>query len=614
MMLQALYRLAQREQLMDDPDYEPKPVAWLIRLAPGGKLLGIESTLVTPEGDGKKKPRPVAKSFPVPCQSIRTSGDMAFFLVDKAEYVFGLDPNPDIPKRRSPEKLATRQKLFIDQIEACAKATNDEAVLAVLQFLNSITTAQKPDLSPEVEPNHLFAFVYDPDHDICVHQREAVRAYWKDLRKPYASAEQSYRCLISGQSFSEPGLFPLLKKVPGGTTSGVSLVSFNAAAFRSFGWDGNDNAPISPAAADACGRALNRLLDPAYPDPRPDHFGGSLPKRHIRISPDTIVLYWTSDAKSDEFVNQFFGFMEPDAGVVGDMYRSIYSGIAPTIENTSRFYALTLTGTQGRVIVRDWFESSVQDVAKNLARYFADLRIARNTKPAKDRPAPPALSFNTLITSLAPLGKADSIPDALATDLMNTALRGSRFPFSLMTKSIERWRAEIGKTEWADSLRRDARAALMKAVLNRTCQIKPEVTEMLDSENKDQGYLLGRLMAVIERLQQAALGDVNASVIDRYFAAASATPRAVFMRLQKNVPHYLKKMRDDERNRGLAMLLDKEQSAIIWNFRPDTGGYPASLPLQQQSLFILGYHHERHWLWLSKEEKEKLDQPVAASI
>jgi CRISPR-associated protein Csd1 len=187
----------------------------------------------------------------------------------------------------------------------------------------------------------------------------------------------------------------------------------------------------------------------------------------------------------------------------------------------------------------------------------------------------------------------------------------------LLIKSIERWRAEISKTEWADSLRRDARAALMKAVLNRTCKIQPEVTEMLDPENKNQGYLLGRLMAVIERLQQAALGDVNASVVDRYFAAASATPRAAFMRLQKNVPHYLKKMREDERNRGLAKLLDQEQSAIIWNFRPEGGGYPASLSLQDQSLFILGYHHERHWIWLSKDEKEKLEpspEPINAGV
>src|ERR1022692_4140890 len=111
---------------------------------------------------------------------------------------------------------------------------------------------------------------------------------------------------------------------------------------------------------------------------------------------------------------------------------------------------------------------------------------------------------------------------------------------AILQRAIERYRADIGRTEWADSLRRDARAALVKAFLNRWKRFNPNTTSYeeikpeMDPNNESPGYLLGQLMAVLERIQQAALKDVNASVIDRYFSGASAAPRAVFVRLKRH--------------------------------------------------------------------------------
>jgi CRISPR-associated protein Csd1 len=178
-----------------------------------------------------------------------------------------------------------------------------------------------------------------------------------------------------------------------------------------------------------------------------------------------------------------------------------------------------------------------------------------------------------------------------------------------LQRAIERTRAEIGKSDWADLERRDARAALLKAVLNRRHRHSPadlkEVTAMLDPTNTNPGYLLGRLMAVLERLQQVAINDVNASVIDRYFGSASATPKAVFTRLLKNARHHARKAKDDERTAGTARWLDRLLDEIASSFDAKHGGFPAYLALEQQGLFVLGYHHQRHWLWLSKEERER---------
>ena len=120
-------------------------------------------------------------------------------------------------------------------------------------------------------------------------------------------------------------------------------------------------------------------------------------------------------------------------------------------------------------------------------------------------------------------------------------------------------------------------------------------------------------MAVIERLQQVALGDVNASVTDRYFAAASASPRAVFTRLLKSARHHARKAKDDDKTTGTARWLDSQLDEIASRFDPTHNGFPAYLDLEQQGLFVLGYHQQRHWLWLSKDARQLMSASAPAA-
>ncbi len=630
MILEALYRLAEQEGLMSDPDYEIKPVAWLVRVGEGGELLGIEGTHYLPDQVGKKKPKLQAKNYRVPRQPIRTSGDRAFFLCDKMEYALGTDPEPDPSKRRAPAKVCARFALFRDQVRACLFATQDEGVQAVAQLLDRIAEGSRSITAPdESGPGELVAFIFGPDTDRLVHERPGVRAYWKAQRHldGIEVGDNAARCLITDAPLAGPVNMPLLKRVPGGTASGVSLVSFNASAFESYGWRGNENAPISRDAAEATATAVNRLLHPAFPDPRPEHAGETLPPRHLRISSDTVVCYWASDQGATEFVDVFAAIFNPDdPAVVGDTYRGLWRGRAVELSDPSRFYALTITGTQGRAILRDWFESSVKDVVTHLAAYFADLEIVRITPPPRGRELPPQLPLTLLLESLAPLGKRENIPAPLSAQFVHAALRGARFPLAVLQKAIGRSRAEIGKTDWADLARRDARAGLIKAVLRRNFQM--ELKPTMDPNLHEPGYLLGRLIAVLERLQQLALGDVNASVIDRYFGAASATPQAVFPRLLKNARHHARKAADNPKHAGTAHWLDKQLIDEILSKmgvqKPPRGGlylgFPYHLSLEQQGLFVLGYHQQRHWLWLGRDERERRQQEqdpstdVAATI
>ncbi|MGH7630029.1 MAG: type I-C CRISPR-associated protein Cas8c/Csd1 [Gemmatimonadales bacterium] len=613
MILQALYRLAQADQLLPDPDFEVKPVAWLVRVDRGGRLLGIESTHSITESSGKRKPKPVAQSRRIPRQPAGRAGTKAppSFLVDNAKYVFGL---ATLDKPFSPAEGAEKSGWFLREVRKCAESTADEGAAAVLALLERVASRGEDVRLPDgCRSNELFAFVYAPDVDRCVHDRQAVVEYWRQLRQAGEAGEKDVgtRCLVTGSPMGAVPLFPLIKRVPGGQSAGAALVSFNKPAFESYGWDGNENAPISREAAEACATALSRLVHPAFPNPLPGRESETLLPRHVRLSEDTIVCFWSPEPASRPFLDCFAALFEAsDPAQVGELYRAVWRGRAPQLDDPGEFYAMTLSGAQGRVIVRDWFETSVAKVAVNLARHFGDLAIVRNTPAPKGRELPSQLPLGALTAALAPLGARDAVPAPHAAGLVRAALRGSPYPLSLLQRAVERSRAEIGQTGWADFERRDARAALIKAVLNRQRRRSasppsiPEVTVSMDPANRSPGYLLGRLLAVIERLQQVALNDVNASVVDRYFGAASATPRAVFTRLLRNARHHARKAKDDASAEKTARWLDNQIDEIASTFDPERNGFPAHLDLTQQGLFVIGYHHQRHWLWMSKDERE----------
>ncbi|MCB1037588.1 MAG: type I-C CRISPR-associated protein Cas8c/Csd1, partial [Acidobacteria bacterium] len=484
MILQALYRLAEREGLLEDLDFEVKPVAYLVRVGEGGRFLGIQTTKEFPAAEGKRRPLPQAKRFRVPREDARTSGDRAFFLYDKAEYALGLDPEADPAKRRLAEKLAQRFALFRDRARACAEATGDPGAQAVSAFLEAVAGGLEVQLPEDCASNDLFAFTYAPDDGTLVTERPAVRAYWQKLRGE-GGGDGGFLCLVSGKNAGVPGNHPQLH-VPGAVTSGVPLVSFNQRAFESQGWKGAENAAVSREAAEGYATALKRLLDRL-----PLSAGGvALPRRNLSLAPDTTLCYW-AEATDDAFAGFLADLLEANPEQVRETFHSLWKGHPPTLSaaEAGAFYGLVLTGAQGRVVVRTWFETTVEEAVRHLALYFQDLDLAANAPPGKDGFRPPAVPLHRLLQSLAPLGKGEDIPAHLASQLVEAALWGGRFPLSLLQPALLRTRAEVGASSWADLQRRDARTALIKGVLIRN--FGKEISPLLDPTNTEPGYLLG---------------------------------------------------------------------------------------------------------------------------
>ena len=114
----------------------------------------------------------------------------------------------------------------------------------------------------------------------------------------------------------------------------------------------------------------------------------------------------------------------------------------------------------------------------------------------------------------------------------------------------------------------------------------------LDRDETHPAYRLGRLFAVYERVQRAALGTVNATIRDRYFGAASATPATVFPLLARKCAHHLATLHRAEHRRRLAHWYEREIDAILEGVGT---AFPRSLRLEDQGRFALGYHHQRTW-------------------
>lgn len=587
MIYRALVELAEREDLLQDTSYEPKPVHYLLVLSSTGDLLEILEPRDPPRLDKKGKPfgRAVPVVRQIPRRSDRTYQPRAEFLVDKAEYVFGIDPGP---RPRDREELAVRHQLFRDDVNAASLAIpTSRGLRALCAFLqrdppNSVRALLTADSDADriALAGSLFAFVYQPDGGTaCIHDEPAVKAYFKQR----LDSEDSHligQCLVTGRPdavltrlHAKPRGIP-----PKGTTKGgVPLTSVNAQSFKSYGLDEVGCAPISREAHFAIEFALNRLLDAAYPAPH----GGTFPRQNVQISPDTVVLYWTRQEAALDFMS-LIDSTDPEE--VGRQIRSPYKEFAAPIEDPTAFFALILSGATGRGIVRSFLQTTVRDVVRCLDRYRQEAAIVRPFSRA-----PGGFGLQDIRRSLVARDDLDFLPPSLGTDLYLRILDGRPFPRTILDAAVRRNRA--GDLE---SNRLAPRISLLKAYFIRN--EKEAISVALDLDRKDCPYRLGRLLATLDKIQQEALEGVNATIVDRYFGAASSTPAAVFPTLLRRVQSHLGKLRREKA--GLAVTRERLVQEIV----SDLDSFPATLDLTAQGMFALGYYHQRLDFFTKKAE------------
>lgn len=563
MILQALYDYYQRKALDPDPTrrlpaygLEDKEIPFIIELSADGRPLGIVDTR---QIEGKKK---VARRYLVPKGVKRSSGVAANLLWDTAEYVLGVDT------RGKPERVAEQHAAFRQRIADLPESARQDAGIQALElFYTSGGTAQLSDDAcwPEIlEVNPVMTFRLHNDGDLICQRPAVVSA----CRSDEDAGDATAICLVTGEPAATERLHTVIKGVWGAQSSGATLVSFNLDAFASFNKEQGDNAPVSPFAAFAYTTALNHLLDRNS-------------RQRFQVG-DASTVFWAQkeDAEAESVFAAIFGEQtdDPDARIelVRGVLSAVQSGQFDGGRGENRFYVLGLAPNAARISVRFWYAAPLHEVAQRIRQWFADLKMARSGKD------PEYPSLFRLLAACAQQGKADNIPPNLGGDIMRAILSGSPFPATWLNAAVQRCRAEQNVTY--------LRAAAIKACLNRSrrspdSSFIQEFSDMLDLANTNAAYRLGRLFAVLEKIQEEANPGLNATIRERYYGAASSTPVAVFTTLLRLKNHHLAKLT----NRGRAVNFERLLGEILGGI----ADFPRHLSLPDQGRFSLGYYHQR---------------------
>jgi CRISPR-associated protein Csd1 len=586
MILQALVRcyesLAAAGKL-EKPGWSMVKVSWGLELTPEGQIQRLWPLEIA-DAKGKKRPQMIK----LPAQTKKTVGVASNFLCENSSYILGHD-NKGKPERSLEcfKACAARHREILTEVDhPMAKA-----ILRFFAGWNPQTAEENAVLAPEWEEilkggNLVFCMegVYAQDVP------EIAQA-WDEAYADDEKAEMG-RCLVTGQKAPVAILHPSIKGIVGAQSSGAALVSFNAPSLESFGKDDRDkqgqgrNAPVSTYAAFAYTEALNYLLrEPAY---------------HSRLG-DTTLIYWAEGAE-EEYSSAMAGMMFSDnmeQEDLKDVMEALSSGKTVLwnklpLNPDNRFYILGIAPNAARLAVRFFLQDTFGRFAANLDRHQKRLEIVR---PAFDERE--GLSVWSLLRETAnPNSRDKKPPEPLVSALMRAVLMNTPYPAELFIQTEIRLRAEHEVSR--------GKAAILKAYLLRNVvELNPgnhpykEVLQVqLNETTTYLPYRLGRLFAVLEALQLKANPGINATIKDRYFNSACATPAVVFPALIRLAQNHLNKL-----DGGVKVYYDKMITGL---FNTMDESYPVRLSLQDQGIFQIGYYHQKQKFFTKKEEQENV--------
>ena len=609
-ILSALVRLYDRmeaEGKAPKPGFSYEKISFSLAINAEGRPLRLSDRRSLTD----KKPTPVPML--VPAAEKRTVDIRSNRFWDKTSYVLGVTAveKPDASGNKcivtgQGKRTAREHKAFVDAHLELLQETEDSGLCALKLFLESWTPDQFEALGwpiDALDKNIVFQFDEGSSPEF-LHNRPAVASLIANT--PDTSVKSL--CLVTGKMEPMARLHPPIKGVMGSQSSGTSLVSYNKDAYESFGKSQGANAPTSKNAAFAYVTALNTLLE------RKPTQGQ---EQHLRVG-DTTVVFWAeaAEAKTANVHELLMGqaLNPPDDDSETNRLRAALSDIAqgratgPRRYRDTKVYMLGLAPNAARLSVRFWYPGSFGDFADNILEFWEDLRL--EPEAWKGPPAVWSLLYETAVRA-GTKPKAETIPPLLGGEVMRAVLNGKPLPRTLLSAIIRRVRADGDVS--------GRRAAICKAVINRTLakkfsnhthSEKEVIPVSLDPDNLNPAYRLGRLFAVLERTQSAALGKkLSATIKDRYFAAASATPARIFPLLIKNATHHLARLKKGE-NSKQGHWLEKEMGKIWLGL---DANMPRTLALEDQGRFIAGYYHQRYTK-ADKTNKEADEAQVTETI
>jgi CRISPR-associated protein Csd1 len=301
-----------------------------------------------------------------------------------------------------------------------------------------------------------------------------------------------------------------------------------------------------------------------------------------------VYIFWTKEESSFSPVSFL---SKPDPADVKALIESPVTSRERTTLKEEAFFATAFSASGGRVVVRDYLETTVHHAQENLRRWFRLQKLVGGDG-SEGTPA----GIYALSSSIYRDANKEMRPE-IPRALLEVALNGGPLPDWLLYQAVRRNRAGQGVTR--------TRLMLIKMVfLSKDGSITKENSmEQLELSNRDPAYLCGRLLTVLEQIQKQAIPGISATIIDRYFGTASSAPATVFGHLMRGAQAHLAKLRKTKE--GAFYGLQKRLEEILKSL----GEFPGTLTLKEQALFSLGYYHKRAFdRGAAREAKERKQQ------
>lgn len=543
--------------------YSTKPIPYFIELDSEGYLLNPEPvSTADPTAKGAKRGKPLL----VPHVK-RAQGILPLLFADGADYTFGVGSPREMIEKASRDydkylaRTAQAHAAYLGLVDRCAMSS-DPLVLAVQHFLHD-DPAGHMTFPDGFDWDGLITFRVNGQFVV---DQPTVRSFWAAEHAPKTEGSQAARvmqCIVCGQQRPVLGrLQGNINGLPKGQQAGTALISANKTAFESYGLENSLIAPICATCAERFTNALNHLLaDPSH---------------SVRVG-DTAFVFWTREPVTWSASSLF----APDATDIRQMLTSPQRGRFDEPEDIVPFYATALTANNARAVVRDWLDTTVGEMRKRLLKWFAAQEIV-----GRDGDEGGPLPIYTLAAHTVyrdAQGRPKEIPKETVRALVHAAFTGQRVPESLLLQAVRRNRAEGGVTR--------PRAALIKLVLIGNGTIKEGTLVALESdahfstETGRKAYHCGRLLAVLEAIQEEAIRGINTTVGDRFYGTASSSPASVFGSLLRGARANLSTL---ERDKHYTFeRLHGELDNVVRQLGPSD--LPTTLNAREQSAFGLGY-------------------------
>ncbi len=578
-MLQLLADYAKQKGLVAEPGFAPREVRWNLVFSAGGDFQGAVEIGDLSGARNRGLAFPCCPHLSHP-EIKRGGAGTRHFLVDSADVISLLGTSPD-PADPEAAKLRAKHTFFVDLLRQAAPHVPGLAGPAAALADPEVCARIAADLARQkAKPTDRVTLSSADRKPPFFVEGDDWHSWWRSFRltlargepEPGAAAGRLAPCLVSGESIAPVPTHPKISGLTdvGGLAMGDVLVSFKQESFQSYGLEQSANAPVSEESAAAYSAALNYLVRHQ-----------SVRLAHLR------VVYWYKDSLPADSADPLAFLADPQLDEAGALARaealleSYRTGRLVGLAD-NRYYALTLSGAAGRVMVRDWQEGELTGLARAVAAWFDDLAIVR--RDGRSHAPPPKF-----LAVLGPLARTlDDVPPPLTVALWRAALRpATGIPRQALARALARFRQAVLAAEPIPH----ACAGLLRAFGVRAAQPSqhgdPTMATAieLDATHPHPAYQCGRLLALLAAVQYGALGDVGAGVVQRYYAAASATPALVIGRLVRTAQFHLGKM-----DRGLAHWHETRLAGTLSHLQPDN--LPRTLTLEQQSLFALGYYHQ----------------------